>query len=78
MRSEKLKSVTVYFNVEEFEHVSEEAADHGVTVSAYIRARLKMPVRQRGAPTGERQGHVRRSTETSVKSSRKRSREKNL
>ncbi len=55
MRNEKLKSVAVYFNPEEFEHISEEANDHGVTVSAYIRARLGLPVRERGAPSGKRQ-----------------------
>lgn len=55
MRNQQLKSVTVYFISEEYEYVSEEASDHGVSVSAYIRARLGLAVRQRGAPTGKRQ-----------------------
>lgn len=54
MRNQELKSVTVYFKAEELEHISEEASDHGVSVSAYIRARLGLGVRQRGAPTGKR------------------------
>ncbi len=61
MRNEELKSVTVYFNSEEYKYVSEEASDHGVSVSAYIRARLGFAVRQRGAPTGKR--HERRARE---------------
>ncbi len=61
MRNEQLKAVTVYFNPEEYSYISEEAVDHGVSVSAYIRARLGMVVRQRGAPAGKR--HQRRSSE---------------
>lgn len=54
MRNEQLKSITVYFQSEEFNHLSEEASDHGVSVSAYIRPRLGFVVRGRGAPTGKR------------------------
>lgn len=61
MRNQELKSVTVYFNAAEFAHVSEEASDHGVSVSAYIRARLGLAVRERGAPEGKR--HQRRANE---------------
>lgn len=68
MRNEQLKAVTVYFNSEEFEHVSEEAIDHEVSVSAYIRARLGMVVRQRGAPTGKR--HQRRASEAGTEGAR--------
>jgi len=55
MRNERLKSVTVYFNAEEYSHISEEASDHGVSVSGYIRARLGMAIRWRGAPVGKRE-----------------------
>jgi hypothetical protein len=54
MRNEQLKSVTVYFSAEEFNSISEEASDHGVTISGYIRARLGMNIRERGAPAGKR------------------------
>ena len=54
MRSQKLKSVTVYLSLEEFDYLNGEANDHGVTVSAYIRARLGLAVKERGAPTGKR------------------------
>ena len=67
MRNQQLKSVTVYFGAEGFEQVSEEASDHGVSVSAYIRARLGFAVRERGAPAGKR--HQRRSSEAGVASS---------
>ena len=68
MRNEELKSVTVYFNPEEFSYVSEEASDHGVSVSAYIRARLGFVVRERGAPAGKR--HQRRVSEAGAERSR--------
>ena len=55
MRSQELKSVTVYFGAEEFDAISEEASDHGVSISGYIRARLGLAVRERGAPVGKRQ-----------------------
>jgi hypothetical protein len=67
MRNEELKSVTVYFNTKEYEYVSEEAIDHGVSVSAYIRARLGFAVRGRGAPAGKR--HQRRSSEAGAERS---------
>jgi hypothetical protein len=54
MRNEQLKSITVYFQTEEFNQLSEEASDPGVRVAAYIRARLGFVVRGRGAPTGKR------------------------
>ncbi len=68
MRNDELKSVTVYFNTEEFEHVSEEAIDHGVSVSGYIRARLGFVVRERGAPAGKR--HPRSVNEAGAERSR--------
>lgn len=68
MRNEQLKSVTVYFNAEEFSQVSEEASDHGISVSAYIRARLGFAVRGRGAPAGKRP--QRRASETREKRQR--------
>ncbi len=68
MRNEELKSVTVYFNSEEFSYISEEASDHGVSVSAYIRARLGFVVRGRGAPAGKR--HLRRSSEAGTERSK--------
>jgi hypothetical protein len=64
MRNEHLKSVTVYFQAEEFKDLSEEANDHGVSVSAYIRARLGLAVRGRGAPVGKK--HQRRAGQASV------------
>ena len=54
MRNQELKSVTVYLSPAEFDYLTEEANDHGVTVSAYIRARLGLAVRGRGAPVGKR------------------------
>lgn len=54
MRGKRLRSVTVYFSTEEYEQVCEEATDHGVTVSAYVRARLGYKVVGRGAPSGRR------------------------
>ncbi|MCA1600619.1 MAG: hypothetical protein LC776_02880 [Acidobacteria bacterium] len=68
MRNEQLKSVTVYFNPEEFTYISEEASDHGISVSAYIRARLGFVVRGRGAPAGKR--HRRQSSEVGAERSR--------
>jgi hypothetical protein len=55
VRNQQLKSVTVYFSAEEFNSISEEASDHGVSISGYIRARLGMSIRERGAPAGKRQ-----------------------
>lgn len=64
MRNEQLKSITVYFQIEEFKELSEEASDHGVSVSAYIRARLGLEVRGRGAPAGKQ--HRRRLSNPSA------------
>jgi hypothetical protein len=71
MRKSTLKSITVYFNEAEHQHIISEAEDHGVTVSAYVRARLGLAVTQRGAPVGNsnrqsnerpkgKKGHARR------------------
>jgi hypothetical protein len=71
MRKSILKSITVYFNEAEHQQIVSEAEDHGVTVSAYVRARLGLAVTQRGAPIGnsnrqgaerpkKKKGHARR------------------
>ena len=52
MSQKKLKAITVYLNPEEYDYIATEAEEHGVTVSAYVRARLGFPVTFRGAPEG--------------------------
>lgn len=54
MRNKNLIPITAYFNREEYEQVKAEADDNGVTVSAFVRAKLGFPVTHRGAPEGNR------------------------
>ena len=50
MSQTKLKAVTVYFTVQEYKSIKDEADDYQETVSAYIKASLGFPITRRGAP----------------------------
>lgn len=52
MGKTRLTPVTVYLTEEEYTQVAEDAVDHGVTVSAYVRARLGFTITWQGAPAG--------------------------
>lgn len=52
MGTTNLKPLTIYLSPEEAAQIAEEAADHGVTVSGYVRARLGFQITTRGAPQG--------------------------
>jgi len=54
MAATKLKSIRVYLAPSEYEEIAADAEDHGVTVSAYIRARLGFKITKRGAPEGNK------------------------
>ncbi len=54
MRNQELRSLTVYLSVTELAHICDEAPDHGVSVSADVRAQLGFPVLPRGAHIGQR------------------------
>ena len=41
MSDTQLKSLTIYLTPEEAAQVAQEADDHGVTISAYVRARTR-------------------------------------
>jgi hypothetical protein len=51
MKKDKLRTVTVYLNEEEYRRITTEAADNGVTVSARLRTKLGLPMIHRGPPT---------------------------
>ena len=54
MAATKLKSIRVYLEPSEYEEIAADAEDHGVTVSAYVRARLGFKITKQGAPTGNK------------------------
>ena len=62
--STKLKCVSIYLSDAEYKNFKKEADDYEVSISAYLRAVLKLPTITRGAPIGNDNGRGNRKKRT--------------